>query len=256
MVDQLESEPLTRIRQLADRALNEALEAWIDTRNYRETLGSRDDWSLPVQQLSVTQALLMWLDGGSRDRSALILTAHETNENSLKSMRTGKWTETIDQRPLLMSAYLAGLWIPALGNNGQSLKAIQVATQFLLQLRGRRFRRVLGAGDGGIETHSNEPSLRLMFLAPVLNALVVSVPPSLPEMLDRHELAANVRYFLDQLFRGDDLSPCTAIWGPALALVAGLSVDQCWISRELANRDALRAAYLDAFPELAESLYA
>lgn len=51
-------------------------------------------------------------------------------------------------------------------------------------------------------------------------------------------------------FSEPDISPCAAVWAPAVGFAVGLQIPQSWFIEELTRRPELLAAYRDAAAEL------
>lgn len=233
---------LQTIRSLASANLITAFEKWSSRIDPKDI--DRDEvLSRPINRLMVETVLALFFENLGDDALDTVRRLHRQNHDALNRICGDSWIERPERRPLLASAYLSLCWIPSLCQQGLDVDALGLATRLLLRLRTRQFRAVLGAGNNGQSDPSgSRNSIRLMLMATVFNSLAMHLTGQ------DAEVQLSARYLLETFFSEDDLSPCAAIWAPAVGYVVGIVVPPTWRVCDSAARPELQTAY-DAISE-------
>lgn len=240
-MSQISHTALEQIRELARAQIASVFESWADRHGFPDFHDSERLLNRSPEQLTFDEVLSLALDVDlSPDQLRTVAARHTRLSEVWHPSNQEDWIEVLDRRPILMATYLSAVWIPALGFTGRSSEALETAEQYVTFLRSVAFRHVLGAGNDGRDLPDYRHSYRLMLAAPVLAALSLHISPT-------DDGGDSARELLETLFSGGDLSPCTAIWAPAVAYAAGIPMVPHWWLGDLSRWPNLQAAY-----ELAE----
>lgn len=225
------------IRTLAGANLTTAFDKWTN-HVFLEDIDREKVLSRPVNLLTVETVLALSFEKLDGHAHGIVHRMHQQNFDALDRICGESWIEMPERRPLLISAYLSLCWIPSLCQQGLDIDALNLATRFLLRLRARRFRNVLGAGNNGRHAPSDSRnSIRLMLMATVFNSLAMHLTGQ------GQNVQLATRYLMETFFSEEDLSPCAAIWAPAVGYVVDILVPRAWRICDASARPELLAAY-------------
>lgn len=228
---------LQTIQALAGANLITAFEKW-SSRVSPKYIDRDEVLSRPINRLTVENVLALYFENFDGQALGIVHGLHQQNLDALNRICGDSWMERPERRPLLASAYFSLCWIPSLCQQGLDVDALGLATRLLLRLRTRQFRAVLGAGNNGkSEPADSRNSMRLMLMATVFNSLAMHLTGQ------GQNVQLATRYLMETFFAEEDLSPCAAIWAPAVGYVVGILAPPGWRICDASARPELLAAY-------------